>query len=882
MRTLLIVAIGPLLCVPGVSIAAVPDPRGVELFETKIRPVLIEQCYSCHSDEAAKGKKLKAGLKLDTADATRKGGDSGAGYVAGKPKESLIYQALLGDGVSQMPPKGKLPAAVIADFERWIALGAPDPRDGKSDAGKSTFDLAAAKTHWAFRAPALPAVPATDPKLPPIDAFIRAKLNEQGLTPSPEADKRVLIRRLSFDLVGLPPTPEEVDRFVNDASTDAYPKLIDRLLASPQYGERWARHWLDVARYAEDQAHTFAVKPKSNAYQYRDWVIRALNRDMPYDQFVKFQIAGDLMPESSGDAFTRLAGLGFLGLGAEYYKNTNAAQAIADELDDRIDTITRGFLALTVSCARCHDHKFDPIPTRDYYSIAGIFNGFQPADLPLAPVADVKAFDDAQKKVKEQDDAIKTWLNEKARVVAEVEGKRVAEYLAAVTGIAADRLAGKMPNLDAVAKDRKLEARFLKQWSKFLDPKNEAKMPAPLKPWFAMKGDEQSRFATGFQKTLTDAIAARKAKPTKEQSDLLKVLFVDGNAPFAMNPQEAEKMLPADDAATLTKLKGELETRKKASPAAYPVAHAIRGGGKEMKVFVRGNPAKQGEPAPKGFLQAVSFTTSAKDFNRLELANAIASKDNPLTARVIVNRVWAQHFGRGLVTTPSNFGKLGDKPTHPELLDWLTLRFIDNGWSIKWLHREILNTATYRQSGDSHAAQADKDGDNTYLWKMSRRRLEIEPWRDSLLSVSGRLDPALGGPTTNLRDANNSRRTIYGKVSRHELDGLLRIFDFPDANVTADKRTLTTVPQQQLFVLNSSFMLTQAKAFAARVLKLHSEETPRIEAAYRLAYGRKPTPSEVAVGREFLAQPARPDDKLSPWEQYAQALLGANEFLYVD
>jgi hypothetical protein len=741
------------------------DAKKVEFFETKIRPVLVEQCYKCHSEDAAKAGKLKGGLKLDTRAGLLKGGDTGSAMTPGKADAGTLLKSLKYDGDVQMPPKGKLPDAVVKDFETWIAGGAADPRTGDT-AKASTIDIEKGKRFWSLVAPKEPPVPELrDPQSAirnPVDAFVRAKQAEKGLKPVGQADRRTLIRRAYFDLTGLPPAPEAVEAFLKDESPEAFAKVIDRLLASPQYGEKWARHWLDVARYAEDQAHTFGVKPKTQAWRYRDWVIQAFNSDMPYDRFVKLQIAGDMMPDAPADSFQKFAGLGFLGLGAEYYKNTAAAQAVAEELDDRVDTLTRGFLGVTVSCARCHDHKFDPIPTRDYYSIAGIYMGTAMSDAPLAPPDEVKAYTAAQNKLKQAEDRLK-----KAQTDLKAKSGGFAGLLA--SNVAA--------------------------------------------------------------KTLPDAIA---------------------------------------------KLKKEM-------PPALPVVHVVSGNGPGMPVYIRGNPAAKGEPAPKGFLQVLpSPKPPGGDFTRLDLANAIASKDNPLTARVIVNRVWAWHFGRGLVSTPSNFGKLGDRPSHPELLDWLAVNFVKNGWSMKWLHRQIMTAGTYQLESRPDLDNDRSDAANVYLWRGTRKRLEIEDWRDSLLAVSGTLDPKFGGPTFDLRDANAKRRTVYAKVSRHELDGLLRLFDFPDANVTADKRVTTTVPQQQLFALNSGFMIAQAQAFAARVEKLGTTDEERIAAAYRLAFGRAPEKAESDLARKFLKMPTKPDDRLTRWQQYAQVLLASNELMYVD
>jgi hypothetical protein len=733
---------------------AAPDPKKVEFFETKIRPVLVEQCYKCHSEEAAKEKKLKGGFKLDTRAGLLAGGDTGAAMVPGKADAGTLLKSIKYDGDVQMPPKGKLPEAVIKDFEQWIADGAVDPRAGEI-AKTAGIDIEKGKQFWSFQAPKEPPVPGNSTSA--IDAFVQAKWTEKGLKPVAQADKRALIRRAYFDLTGLPPSPEAVDAFLKDNAPDAFTKVIDALLASPQYGEKWARHWLDVARYAEDQAHTFGVKPKTQAWRYRDWVITAFNNDMPYDQFVKLQIAGDLVPDAPADAFTKFGGLGFLGLGAEYYKNTAREQAIAEELDDRVDTLTRGFLGITVSCARCHDHKFDPIPTRDYYSIAGIYYNTAMSDTPLVPPAEMKLYTDAQNKLKQTEDKLK-------------------------------------------------------------------KMQADLK--------------------------AKKEGVTQEQVKEL-----------------------ADDVAK----------QKKDMPAQPAVVHVVSGNGPGMKVYIRGNPATKGEDAPKGFLQVLPTTKPAGgDFSRLDLANAIASEKNPLTARVFVNRVWAWHFGKGLVSTPSNFGSLGDRPSHPELLDWLAVHFVKNGWSVKWLHRQIMTARVYQLESKPDIDNDKVDAANVYLWRGVRKRLEIEDWRDSLLAVSGNLDTKFGGPTFDLRDANAKRRTVYAKVSRHELDGLLRLFDFPDANVTADKRVVTTVPQQQLFALNSAFMISQAQAFAKRVEALGTTDEDRITAAYRIAFGRVPEKAETDLALRFLKLPNKPDDKLTRWQQYAQVLLASNEMMYVD
>jgi hypothetical protein len=552
----------------------------------------------------------------------------------------------------------------------------------------------------------------------PIDRFVLAKLEAKGLRPAAAADKRTLIRRATFDLIGLPPTVEEIDAFLTDNAPDAFAKVIDRLLASPHYGERWGRHWLDVARYGEDQAHSFQPRKYPDGFRYRDWVVKAFNTDVPYDHFIQMQIAGDLL--EGPDRADRLAALGYFALGPVYY-----GRAVADELDDRIDTLCRGFLGLTVACARCHDHKFDPIPTRDYYSLMGVF--------------------------------------------ASTDYK---EYVLTGAGNIDDKTAS--------------------------DP--------------------------------TDKMARDKKKGVSRP----------------------------------------------------PVIHSLTEGPKpaNMRIHIRGNPANLGEEAPRRFLAILAGDNPplfTKGSGRLELAQAIAGKDNPLTARVMVNRVWMHHFGRGLVATPSNFGSLGEPPTHPELLDWLADRFMADGWSIKALHREIMLSAVYQLScrPDEHDAQADPD--NRLLWRMNRRRLDVEPWRDAMLAVSGTLDQTVGGPSADLVSADNRRRTLYGSVSRHNLDPLLRLFDFPDPNLTSDRRAVTVVPLQQLFVLNSEFMARQARLLAARLTAEGGDDAARIRRAFPLVYGRPPTEREVQLGIQFLDAGSS-----GAWEEYAQVLLSANEFAFVD
>lgn len=1041
-----------------------PSEAGIEFFEQKIRPVLLQHCYECHSGDA---KSVKGGLLLDTREAVRAGGDSGAAVIPKNIDESLLISAMRHDGL-EMPPTGKLPDEVIADFVKWIEMGAPDPRDGKP-LPKSAIDFEAARRHWAYQ-------PIRKPELPDthnpawcaneIDFFTLAKMESLGLHPVAPAEKRELIRRATFDLIGLPPTPEEIAAFLDDNSPTAFETAVDRLLQSEHYGERWGRHWLDVARYAEDQAHTFSVTENTNGYRYRDWVIRAFNADMPYDKFVKLQIAGDLIGPEQPESYDHLVALGFFGLGAQYYKNSDAAKAAADELDDRVDTLSRGFLGLTVSCARCHDHKFDPVPTQDYYSIAGIFHSSKLYNAPLCRPEEVQAFEAGQQRLKSSETAVEKFLAEVKSTAAESKVPDIARYMEAVWRFRAAAASGGTLKSEELAAQTGLNEFLLKRWIEFLDPGQKGKV-RELDAWFALidpntaienSGDQPqteippavTQVALEFQKRLqsltspgdgvstTNLVASdaphepgsprfvsppvTKIRPTagidieisgatqlylvvsdggngnscdhadwieprligedgelkltelkwtasegfagaridtnyqgqpirvggkkypngigvhahsvltfdvpdgyqrftaiggldnsgsdqggcgdqasvqfsvytekpvkgatNSGGDLLTVVL-GKDGPLAVSDQDLENFLSADKREQLRTLRADLEDAKKTAPQKYPIAHSYaESTPQDLKVYVRGNPATQRDLAPRRFLRILAGDNRPhfdEGSGRRQLAEAIASPDNPLTARVMVNRIWQHHFGRGIVNSPSNFGKSGEVPTHPELLDYLASRFIEMGWSLKALHRQIMLSATYRLSSSYDESNAAIDGDNRFLWQMSRQRLDVEVWRDALLDVSGRLDRQLGGPSTNLADENNVRRTVYAKVSRHELDSLLRLFDFPDANITSSGRSETTVPQQQLFVLNSPFMVEQAKAFSAR-LHRDTPENPesRIHQAFQLAYGRPPLPQELELGLMYVTGEAAADEKLTRWESYCQVLLSSNEFMYLD
>ncbi|MDG2131248.1 MAG: DUF1553 domain-containing protein [Fuerstiella sp.] len=1037
------------------------ERAGVSFFETKIRPVLVEHCYECHS---ATADNVKGGLLLDTRKNARQGGDSGSAVVPNDVDESLLVSALKHESF-EMPPTGRLPDSVINDFVRWIEMGAIDPREGEA-AANAEIDFKQARRHWAYQPivqPEYPEVQQSDWPANAIDHFTLARMEDLGLHPVDAAGKKELIRRATFDLIGLPPKPEAIADFLKDDSATAFRDVVDRLLKSAHYGERWGRYWLDIARYSEDQAHTFSVTQNTNGFRFRDWVVDAFNSDMPYDKFVKLQIAGDLIGPDGNRSYNHLVALGFFGLGAQYYKNTDKERAAADELDDRVDTLTRGFLGLTVSCARCHDHKFDPIPTQDYYSLAGIFRSSRLHNAPLCEKEDVDAYNAGQQHVKNSEAALKKFLAEEKSAAAEAKVAEIARYMKTVWEFQQAAASGKPVEITELSTNAELNEFLLKRWIAFLDPKQKGNISA-LNPWFDLVTVEAlstsnegypvnvAEVATAFQERVQRLLNVRdgivttnlvesnadmphepghprfvtplvtKLRPTAgidvditgatqlflvvsdggngkscdhadwleprlvgagnelkltelkwktlegfsggridknyqgqplkvggktypggigvhaptviaydlpegyvrfqaiggldnsgsdqggcgEQAsiqfsvytekpvegpistgnDLLtKVLGKDG--PLSVSDADLEQFLTGRKKEQFVRLQTDSQTAKTSAPPMYPIAHSYaESGSADMHVYIRGNPARKREVAPRRFLRVLAGADRPHFQNgsgRRELADAIASPENPLTARVIVNRIWQHHFGRGIVATPSNFGTLGETPTHPRLLNYLAARFIESGWSIKTLHREIMLSATYQLSTTFDQTNAEIDADNRFLWQMGRKRLDIEAWRDALLDVSGQLNRTMRGPSLDLADSGNDRRTIYAKISRHELDSLLRLFDFPDANITSSKRTETTVAQQQLFVLNSPFMIARAKAFAARLQReVPENDEDRIRRAFLLAYGRPPSDVEAEIGVSYLRAEADPENDLSQWQSYAQVLLGSNEFMYLD
>ena len=917
-------------CLLSGSIARCTDAEvGTEFFERKIRPLLVQHCFACHGQGQKKG-----GLSLADRDSLMAGGDRGVVVQLDAPAKSLLVEAVEYGGEVQMPPNGKLADHEIALIRQWTAAGLPWPKQAGVASGgiRTSSEITIGdREFWSFRPFTQQPIPAVrDSQWPRtrIDVFLLNRLEEESLAPSPDTDRRVLLRRAAFDLTGLPPQDDDLAEFLSDAQPDAFERATDRLLASPHHGERWARHWLDVARYGEDQAHTFQARVYPNGFRYRDWIIRSFNHDLPFDQFVAQQIAGDLIrdPNSASQKIEQAPGLGFFALGPVYYADAGCApKAQADEWDDRLDTLTRGFLGLTLACARCHDHKFDPLTVQDYYALAGVFASSRYEEIPLVPADVVKRYDEAVAKSKAQEEQLSAAQNAAMRQIAESQIGEIGKYVVAAWTLHQRRKVQADFSVAKIAEEFSLKETFVEGWRKHLGADNQkqrghlAKFDQRLAAEDAKTDLSQNpearpaieAIAQQIQEAVVDAIAERArreeankaavsaapedqkskvAKPQldKPQADLLQAVVYDGKAPFAVAKDKLATFVSAEKQAELQQLAAQAEQTKQAIGPKFPTAHGLADAEpKNLKIHVRGNHKTLGDEVPRRFLSILSAgepAPFASGSGRLELARAVASPANPLTARVMVNRVWQQHFGRGIVDTPSNFGMLGAPPTHPELLDDLAARFVADGWSLKQLHRELVLSSAYRQSSALTDEGQQRDPENRLLWRAARQRLDIEQWRDVMLLVTGQLDTSVGGPSQNLNDANHRRRTLYSSVSRHELNATLRLFDFPDPNLTSERRSLTTVPMQQLFMLNSDFMVRQSRALAARLNAApHADDTTQVLAAYQLVFQREASSDERELCVEFVRRAAADRQaKLSPWEQFTQALLAANEFLFVD
>ena len=1080
------------LLATGLTALTAQADEGADLFEKQIRPLFKRSCYSCHS---ASGKIAMGGLQLDSLEALEKGGGRGAAIVAGKPAESLLLKAVRHeDEALQMPPGAKLSDAEIAALAKWVELGAPWGAEvSENGEGSSTW--------WSFVPPAQPAIPDVTNEQwvrSPIDAFVLAKLEEKGLEPAPAADKRTLIRRATFDLIGMPPTPEEVQTFLADESPEAFEKVIDRLLMSPRYGERWGRHWLDVARYADSNGLDENLVYK-NAFRYRDYVIAAFNKDKPYDQFVHEQLAGDLLPRTDDldTTFERWTATGFLSLGAKMLAEDDPVKMQMDIVDEQIDTTARAFMGLTMGCARCHDHKFDPIPTADYYAMAGIFKSSHTMDN-FNVVAKWHEYVIAPKEQREELAAHLDRIEAKGEAMGEISKtenhrlvtaawERTGDYLMAADDALRYRdmkLEPKMPSADAVLRkapsfdrsnvDKELKkgetnvdkdaegpffaeydievdvageyqldfleqekgagtadvlingvvedfgappvtnraaspdaggwtasgvyalqagkntirlehksrfpyfeallvsksnladpprttaqvARqygvnpgFLEQWVERLNRSKGApasilfawhafKDGQPLSGWtfpaaatFGKKlPKKREKLAQRYQQLFSEAAAEwRKLHPESSLDYTKNERYKDGSedpglpdagleefrkllyekfGPFRP-PPDAKQYYPEQAQQTLARLEDEREALEKSTPE-YPQAMGVREGEQiaDIPIHVRGSHWTLGEVVPRRFLTAIAGDDQPVipdgQSGRLQLAKWLTDPDHPLTARVMANRLWRWHFGQGIVSSTDNFGRLGQKPTNQPLLDWLALRFIDEGWSIKSMHRLIMLSNAYRMSSDYNEKAAEIDPENELLWRMSRRRLEAEAMRDAILSISQGLDKSMGGSIMEFEDrqyvANTSARggidydrnlrAVYLPVVRSSMYDVFRAFDFADPSTSNGDRNKTVVAPQALFMMNGSVVLEHTRRMADSLLAREDlNDSGRVRLAYERALTRPPSPQEIDRAQSFVAQvekaledrvPDMDERRARAWQSFCKALIGSNEFLYLN
>ena len=921
------------------------EQNGIDFFEKRIRPVLVEHCHECHG----KLREPKGGLRLLEPTTWLRGGDSGPALVPGKPDESQLIRALrYRNSDLQMPPKGKLPDSVIADFERWVTIGAPAPKSDGDATVESTREVVdvvdATRSHWSFRpvdSPPLPSVKDTSWPRAALDHFILARLEAKGLEPAPPADRATIIRRLHLDLLGLLPSPEEVREFVVDPSPDAYERLVDRLLQSPAYGERWGRHWLDVARYGDsnggDENHAHP-----NAFRFRNWVIDALNRDLPYDRFVIEQLAGDLL-ESSGNEredFRRITATGFLVIGTKILAERDQTKMMMDMIDEQIDTTGRTLMGLTLGCARCHDHKFDPILTTDYYALAGIFKSTKSMARP--GLWNERIFDSTEYRARKE--RLATTRVESARLEAKlsetapvgatltIESVRGRGFLleaesfqrgnvrvvndkyGAGIGVITDPAAQinfaeydiELPE----AADYRVELRYA----------SAAARPGKLSINGVVLKDDAIGAVTGgwhqqHQKWLLEGVYPLvKGKNTLRiesepvMAHIDKVLVLKENARPALSEDEKEKVNKR--LAALKEEIASLEAAVKNQPSAMAVEE---GKVQDERVHLRGSHLTLGDSVPRRF--PVVFAGRAQKplpqatSGRLEMARWLTDPRHPLTRRVIVNRIWRWHFGRGLVNTPDNFGPQGSAPTHPSLLDHLANRLVDDGWSLKKFHRRLLLSGTYQMSSRFDARAARADSSNRLHWRFEPRRLEGEVIRDVLLELAGRLDRSLGGAPLEVQsqdpkpedlDKNrryyeeSRRRSVYLPVVRTNVYKMFTLFDFPDAASPQGDRATTTVPTQALFLMNSPFVLAQAEAMALRHIKHDARgkllaHEQLVDRMVKEIFGRSPGDTERARAIEFLEnfEKARPTDGSRPgfstdaWTALLQAMVVSNEFVYI-
>jgi len=898
---------------------ALGSPAQIEHFERHVRPLLIANCWSCHGE-----KKQEGGLRLDTRSALLKGGDNGPAVVPGDLAGSRLIQAVHYRGDSHMPPSGPLKSDAIAALERWVT-------DGVAWPSTSVTSADAWKLHWAFQ-PIRRSIPSQDLQdqwsRSPLDRLLVEGLTAQKLTPSPAADRRTLIRRVSFDLLGLPPTPEAITEFEADDGPDAWERLIDRLLANPRYGERWGRHWLDVARYSDTKGYVFFEDREFPwGYTYRDYVIEALNADLPYDQFLLEQLAADQL-QTQGDA-KPLRALGYLTLGPRFMNNVH------DIMDDRIDVVTRGVMGLTVTCARCHDHKYDPISQADYYALYGVFRSSAEPLIPpvFSPAADTDEARTFAAELLKRTQPLDEFIDRKHSALVIGSRTRVDEYLLAARQA---MLAPPTDDFMLISDPGEINPALILRWKAYLE--KAAEQPHPVwQPWSLLAKIPDAQFAEQSPAVIQQLTASGTLNPRIMQEilnpppqslgevaarygALFKSIYQTWETELALAEEAGrpaaialpdpaleqirQEIYGSQSPASLPRVLGwgfltllpdrasqgefqkllkEVETWLKTAPGAPPRAMVLQDA--ELfgpRIFERGNPNRPGATVQRRFLSALDAAQQPfpHGSGRLDLARKVVAPTNPLTARVLANRTWMHLFGVGLVRTPGDFGVRSEPPTYPELLDELAASVIEQGWSWKGLQRRILSSATYQQASLDRPNAAAVDPDNQWLWKMNRRRLDLEATRDALHAVSNYLDDRLGGPSEQLfNGAFQARRTLYTYLDRQDPPGLMTVFDFPNASVTNPQRDTTTVSPQALYFMNGPLVETAARHVVPRLELTSAEDIPtKVNRVTELLFARSATSDDIAAAAEYLAD--SPDTER--WFNYVHALLMTNEFVFVD
>jgi hypothetical protein len=915
-------------------------------FEKRVRPVLMTHCAKCHNSTAQ-----VAALDLTTAEGVARGGESGPLIDPERPAQSLLLRVVGYEETLKMPPSGKLAPEDLEALAEWVRRGAPWPVRGDNRALATGQEPRPARPgsvltekdhqYWAFQ-------PLADPKIPtvkradwvrsPIDAFLLADLEAKGVTPAKPADKLTLLRRATYDLTGLPPTEAEIEDFLGDVTPEAFAKVVDRLLASPRYGEKWGRHWLDVARYADstgnDEDHRYP-----HAWRYRDYVIDAFNRDLPYDQFVREQLAGDLLPSYDRAEVNRrgLIATGFLALGPKALAQQDKKRMLYDVYDEQVEVTTKAFLGLTLACARCHNHKFDPLLTRDYYAMVGIFastrsfedpNAFvsPPFTTPLIPPDAFASYQAALAVYREEEKrlqlALESIIDRQKEARIERLQHRLADYF-----LAARQVYHGAGRVDRVAREQGLEEKVLARWVQYLKPGDDPRQH--LLAWH--QAEDPTAEAAAYQRAFLarleewrpklaewraryqESLATGKPLPDRPsfvsgEDRFFAEVYLGKKGPFSVDDAEESYFTPSEWG-EVTRLKAALEAHRQTLPPEPEMACSVAEGERvTQRVLIRGDIHNEGEVAPRAIPTILVPKTVPPSFDgsstsvsgRLELANWMTHPEHPLTARVMANRLWLWHFGEGIVRTPDNFGRMGEPPTHPALLDWLARAFVRSGWSIKAMHRLLMLSSAYQMSSEVTEAHLQADPENRLFSRFLRRRLTVEEMRDSLLAIDRTIDWTMGGSLqsgTGTDGENDSqrlslnpesiqRRSVYLPLRRANLPTLLNLFDFGDATAMSGKRQLTNIATQALFWMNSGFVTERTANLAQSLLTSPTlpDEVARIQAAYRQILNRPATVEEVAFAQDYLRRfPTEPSlGSLRSWQSLCRILLASNEFLYLD